>query len=79
MLAGRHDQVREIVENCVSGRLVVLTAEPGMGVSTLLSLGVAPELRSKEYVTLIFCNSSGGREGQTKKPLRIFMLDLDLC
>jgi len=27
----------------------------------------------------ILGNSSGGREGQTKKPLRIFMLDLDLC
>jgi hypothetical protein len=60
LLCGRADVVREIVDNCRVERLTVLTAEPGMGVTSLLRAGVMPELRREGFI-VAYCGDWQGR------------------
>jgi hypothetical protein len=50
---GREDDVRLIIANLRSGRLTLVYGESGVGKSSLLNAGVAPELRrlSREALT----------------------------
>jgi hypothetical protein len=52
VLAGRDRELRDIVEDCAAGRLVVLSADPGFGTTALLSEGVAPELRGRGFIVV---------------------------
>src|SRR5258708_3310291 len=53
-LRGRGDVVREIVRNCHGGRLTVVTAEGGMGMSSLLNAGVGPALKTEGFIVATF-------------------------
>lgn len=53
MLLGRDREIHEIVENCKAARLVVLTALPGFGATTLLAEGIAPALSSRGFIAVI--------------------------
>src|ERR1700755_1690096 len=54
LLRGREAVVREIVQNCRAGRFTVVTAEAGMGVSSLLEAGVAPALKTEGAIVATF-------------------------
>jgi hypothetical protein len=58
-LSGRSDVIREIVDNCRSERLTVLTSQPGMGVTSLLQAGIAPALRQDGFIVAIFSDWQG--------------------
>ena len=45
VFCGREKETQEILEHCKAGRLVVVTAHPGLGTTTLLNEGVVPALR----------------------------------
>jgi len=59
LLHGRDAVVREIVQNCRAGRFTVVTAEPGMGISSLLEAGVAPTLKAEGAIVAIFRDWQG--------------------
>jgi hypothetical protein len=59
LLCGRADVVREIVDNCRAERLTVVTAEPGMGVTSLLHAGVLPALRRRGFIVAVFSDWQG--------------------
>jgi hypothetical protein len=54
LLYGRGAVVRELIENCRSERLSVVSAEPGLGMTSLLQAGVLPALRREGFITAIF-------------------------
>jgi hypothetical protein len=54
LLYGREDEVRAIVENCLAGRLTVITSEPGLGITSLLELGVSPALKEAGFTVIPF-------------------------
>lgn len=59
LLCGRADVIAEIVDNCRKERLTVLTAEPGLGVTSLLRAGVAPALRREGFIVAVFSEWQG--------------------
>jgi hypothetical protein len=59
LLCGRADVVREIVDNCRAERLTVVTAEPGMGVTSLLQAGVVPALQRRGFIVAVFSDWQG--------------------
>lgn len=59
LLRGREAVVREVVENCRAGRFTVVTAEPGMGVSSLLDAGVGPALKAEGAIVVTFRDWQG--------------------
>ncbi len=59
LLCGRADVVREIVDNCRAERLTVVTAEPGMGVTSLLQAGAVPALRRRGFIVAVFSDWQG--------------------
>jgi hypothetical protein len=59
LLCGRADVVREIVDNCRAERLTVVTAEPGMGVTSLLHAGAVPALRRRGFIVAVFSEWQG--------------------
>lgn len=59
LLCGRTDVVREIVANCGARRLTVVTAEPGLGVTSLLRAGVLPALRREGFIVAVFADWQG--------------------
>jgi hypothetical protein len=59
LLCGRAEAIREIVDNCRAERLTILTAEPGMGVTSLLHAGVTPELRREGFIVASFNDWQG--------------------
>ena len=46
LLRGRGEIVKSVVDNCRSERLTVLTAQSGMGMSSLIEAGLFPALRA---------------------------------
>lgn len=58
-MCGRADVVREIVDNCRAERLTVVTAEPGMGITSLLQAGAAPALRRRGFIVTVFSDWQG--------------------
>jgi hypothetical protein len=67
LLRGREAVVREIVQNCRAGRFTVVTAEAGMGVSSLLEAGVAPALKAEGAIVAIFRDWQGRFVGTNLK------------
>ncbi|MDP9053069.1 MAG: hypothetical protein M3N93_02010 [Acidobacteriota bacterium] len=59
-LCGRTDFIEQIMANCRAGRLTVLSAESGLGVSSLLRRGLLPCLRREGAIAIVF-NAWGGR------------------
>jgi len=59
LLCGRADVVREIVDNCRAERLTVVTAEGGMGVTSLLQAGAVPALRRRGFIVAVFNDWQG--------------------
>lgn len=59
LLRGREAVVREIVQNCDAGRFTVVTAEPGMGISSLLKAGVGPALKAEGFIVASFHDWQG--------------------
>jgi hypothetical protein len=59
LLCGRTDEVRRIVDNCRAERLTVLTAEPGLGVTSILQAGVFPALRRRGFIVACFSDWQG--------------------
>jgi hypothetical protein len=59
LLCGRADVVRQIVDNCRAQRLTVLTAEPGLGVTSLLQAGAFPSLRRRGFIVAVFSDWQG--------------------
>lgn len=59
LLCGRADAVREIVANCRAERLTVVTAEPGLGVTSLLQAGALPALRREGFIAAVFSDWQG--------------------
>ena len=59
LLCGRADEVRQIVDNCRAQRLTVLTAEPGLGVTSILQAGVFPALRRRGFIVACFTDWQG--------------------
>jgi hypothetical protein len=59
LLCGRADVVREVVDNCRAERLTVVTAEPGMGITSLLQAGAAPALRRRGFIVAVFSDWQG--------------------
>jgi hypothetical protein len=59
LLCGRADVVREIVDNCRAERLTVVTAEPGMGITSLLQAGAVPALRRRGFIVAVFSDWQG--------------------
>ncbi len=53
MFCGRHRELREILNHCHAGRLVVLTSQPGLGATALLTEGVAPRLCAEGFVAVV--------------------------
>jgi hypothetical protein len=54
LLCGREAQVRQIVDNCVTGRLSVLTAESGLGTTSLLNAGAVPALKRAGFIVVVW-------------------------
>lgn len=54
LLCGRADVIREVVDNCRSERVVVVTSEPGLGVTSLLDAGIGPALRRAGFIVTSF-------------------------
>jgi hypothetical protein len=59
LLCGRAEVIRQIVDNCHAERLTVLTAESGMGMTSLLHAGVTPELRREGFIVASFGDWQG--------------------
>lgn len=59
LLRGRGEVVREVIDNCRSERLTVLTAEAGMGLSSLMEAGLFPALRREGAIVVIFRDWQG--------------------
>lgn len=59
LLCDREDEIRRVVDNCRAERLVVVTSEPGLGVTSLLQAGVFPALRSAGYIVAVFRDWQG--------------------
>lgn len=59
LLCGREAVVREIAQNCRAGRFTVVTAEPGMGISSLLEAGVGPALKAEGAIVASFRDWQG--------------------
>src|ERR1700733_2243422 len=59
LLRGREAVVREIVQNCQAGRFTVVTAEAGMGISSLLKAGVVPALKTEGAIVVTFRDWQG--------------------
>jgi hypothetical protein len=51
---GRDNEIAATLAYCEAGRLVVLTAPPGLGVSAFLNEGVAPALRARGFIVVGF-------------------------
>ena len=58
-LCGRETEIRRIAEDCMVDRLVILTSEPGLGVTGLLEWGVQPALRQQGLITLTYRHWQG--------------------
>lgn len=58
-LAGRHEEVEQLLSDCMAGRFVVLTHAPGMGATELLRSGLAPALRGAGVIPVIFRSWEG--------------------
>jgi conflict system STAND superfamily ATPase len=54
VFCGREKETQEILEHCKAGRLVVVTAHPGLGSTTLLKEGIAPPLRDCGFIVVQF-------------------------
>lgn len=54
LFSGREKESAEIRENCALARLTLVTAPPEFGVSTLLRLDVAPELKNSKFIVAVF-------------------------
>ncbi len=67
LLRGREAVVREIVQNCRAGRFTVVTAEPGMGISSLLEAGVVPALKTEGAIVATFRDWQGRFVGTNLK------------
>jgi hypothetical protein len=59
LLRDREAVVREIVQNCHAGRFTVVSAEPGMGVSSLLEAGGGPALKTEGAIVATFRDWQG--------------------
>ncbi len=67
LLRGREAVVREIVQNCRAGRFTVVTAEAGMGISSLLDAGVSPALKTEGAIVATFRDWQGRFVGANLK------------
>jgi Novel STAND NTPase 1 len=67
LLRGREAVVGEIVQNCRGGRLTVVTAEAGMGISSLLKAGVGPALKNEGFIVATFRDWQGRLFGTNLK------------
>ncbi len=56
---GREADVQHILADCIAGRLVVLTSEPGMGATTLLEEGLRPELQAQKFIVVSWSDWQG--------------------
>lgn len=54
LLHGRDDAIADVIQNCLTERLTVITSEPGMGVTSLLNAGVAPALKREGFLVAVF-------------------------
>ncbi len=54
MFFGRNRELREIEDHCDAGRFVVVTAAPGMGLTTLLREGLAPRWQAQGCIVVYF-------------------------
>lgn len=58
-LLGRAREVQAIIENCRIGRFTVLTAQAGLGTSSLLRAGVVPALQAAGCITVLYSDWQG--------------------
>jgi hypothetical protein len=58
-LRGREAVIREIVQNCRAERFTVVTAESGMGISSLLEAGVGPALKTEGAIIATYRDWQG--------------------
>jgi hypothetical protein len=54
LLCGREAQVRQIVDNCLTDRLSVITTESGLGTTSLLNAGAAPALKRAGFIVVVW-------------------------
>jgi hypothetical protein len=59
LLRGREAVITEIVQNCRAGRFIVITAQSGMGVISLLHAGVVRALRREGAIVVTFRDWQG--------------------
>lgn len=59
LLFGRDDEIARIVADCRAERLSVVSAEPGLGVTSMLEAGLFPALRSSGFIVAIFRDWQG--------------------
>jgi hypothetical protein len=59
LLRGRSPEVSDIAENCRQRRLTVVTANPGIGVTSLIEAGVRPVLEREGFLIFVFREWTG--------------------
>lgn len=54
LLCGRENAVRALVDSCLAERFTVVTAEPGLGITSFFEAGAAPALRREGFIAVVF-------------------------
>jgi hypothetical protein len=54
LLCGRSREIHKVVDNCRCERLTVITAQSGLGITSLLDAGVAPALKRDGFIVATF-------------------------
>jgi hypothetical protein len=53
-MRGRDQEIQQLLHHCRAGRLAILTAQPGMGITTLLKERIAPALREEGFIVAYY-------------------------
>jgi hypothetical protein len=59
LLCGREKEIGDIAENCRQRHLTVVTANAGLGITSLLEAGVGPALRRAGFIVVVFRDWQG--------------------
>jgi len=59
LLCGREQVVAEVLANCAAERHIVITSEPGLGVSSLFDAGLGPALTRAGYIAIVWRDWQG--------------------
>ena len=59
LLRGREREVETLVRNAQLSRLTLITAAPGLGLTSLLRAGAVPALQRAEFITVVYSDWQG--------------------